>query len=103
MRYLIITALVMLGLAAPAWAVDIPAASCSATHVQAAVNAAVTGDRVLVPAGGRTWGTLGAPHPEGKTTHDPGRGPRGPHTPGRGHRGALPKRAREPDHGLHVQ
>jgi hypothetical protein len=43
---------------ASAHAADIHAASCLRDDVQAAINAASTGDRVLVPAGNCTW-TLG--------------------------------------------
>jgi hypothetical protein len=38
-------------------AATIPAASCSAADVQAALNTAVTGDTVTVPAGNCTWTT----------------------------------------------
>jgi hypothetical protein len=36
------------------------AASCSLTHVQAAITAATAGDTILVPAGTCTWGTSSA-------------------------------------------
>lgn len=41
----------LLFLAAPAWATDRPAATCNQSDVQAAVNIAVSGDRVIVPGG----------------------------------------------------
>src|SRR5262245_11537674 len=45
-----------LGLAGPIQAADINAASCSQSAVQSAINAAVSGDRVIVPAGScSTW------------------------------------------------
>jgi hypothetical protein len=46
-----------LWLATPSHAADINAASCAHSAVQAAINAAVNGDRVLVPAGNCTWTT----------------------------------------------
>jgi hypothetical protein len=55
----IVLALACGWLASAAWASDITAASCAntsgATHVQDAVNTAVTGDRVLIPTGACTW------------------------------------------------
>jgi len=42
-------------LSIPAGAADITAASCSRTDVQAAIDSAVAGDRILVPAGSCTW------------------------------------------------
>ncbi|MBK9948877.1 MAG: hypothetical protein IPP12_17050 [Nitrospira sp.] len=41
-------------------AATITAASCASTHVQAAINAAVSGDQVAVPAGSCTWSGTGA-------------------------------------------
>src|SRR5262245_60413675 len=43
--------------ARPAGAASIVAASCSATNVQAALDRAVTGDAVRIPAGDCTWDT----------------------------------------------
>jgi len=43
--------------AVPSHAATLTAASCSATHVQATINIAVTGDLVLVPPGVCNWGT----------------------------------------------
>ena len=54
---LLLFSLILLCLATPARAADINAASCSDTHVQAAVDSAVNGDRVLVPPGSCTWST----------------------------------------------
>jgi hypothetical protein len=45
----------LLLLAVPANAADINAASCSSTDVQNAIDSAIAGDRVLVPAGNCTW------------------------------------------------
>lgn len=50
--------LILLALALPAQAADINAASCSQADVQAAINTAVSGDRVLVPACGITSWTI---------------------------------------------
>ena len=47
--------LALVSLAPPAWAIDRTAASCNAADVQAALNAAVDGDRVIIPAGTCTW------------------------------------------------
>lgn len=41
-------------------AATIPAASCSSAHVQMAINTAVTGDQITVPAGNCTWSGTGA-------------------------------------------
>lgn len=46
---------ILICVAAPAQAADINAASCSDTDVQAAIDSAVDGDRVLVPAGNCIW------------------------------------------------
>lgn len=54
---LLLFSLILLCLATPAQAADINAASCSQADVQAAINSAVGGDRVLVPAGSCTWTT----------------------------------------------
>lgn len=48
-------ALLLTLIASPSLASIINAASCSQTHVQTAVNSAVNGDTVLVPAGTCTW------------------------------------------------
>lgn len=45
----------MILLAAPSEAATINAASCSSSHVQAAIDSASTGDTVLVPSGSCTW------------------------------------------------
>ncbi len=47
----------LLFLSVPARAADIKAVSCSRTDVQAAINSAANGDRVLVPSGACTWTT----------------------------------------------
>lgn len=52
---LLLFSLILLCLATPARTADINAASCSQADVQAAIDAAVDGDRVLVPAGTCTW------------------------------------------------
>jgi hypothetical protein len=52
---LLLFSLVLLCLAAPTHAADINAASCSQADVQSAIDSAVDGDRVLVPAGSCTW------------------------------------------------
>src|SRR6185437_3520294 len=44
-----ITAIALLVLATPMWAATRTAASCSASDVQAAINASVDGDTVLIP------------------------------------------------------
>ena len=57
-RFLFVFALAMVGVSAPATgahATDRTAASCSSADVQAAVNVAAAGDRVLVPAGNCTY------------------------------------------------
>ena len=54
---LLLFSLILLCLATPTQAADINAASCSDTDVQAAVDSAVNGDRVLVPPGTCTWNT----------------------------------------------
>lgn len=43
-------------LSGTAWAATHTAASCSMSDVQAAINKAVTGDTVIIPAGECTWG-----------------------------------------------
>lgn len=45
------------GFVVPAQAATINAASCSAAQVQSAINSAVSGDTVVVPAGTCTWAT----------------------------------------------
>jgi hypothetical protein len=52
---LLLFSLILLCLATPAPAADINATSCSQADVQAAIDSAVDGDRVLVPAGTCTW------------------------------------------------
>jgi hypothetical protein len=54
-KRLLLVSLIVLGLDAPAHAADINAASCSQADVQAAINAAVILDTVIVPAGDCTW------------------------------------------------
>ncbi len=54
-RLLLLFAILLLCLVKPAHAADINAASCSLTDVQAAIDAAVSGDRVLVPTCTTTW------------------------------------------------
>jgi len=51
----LLSTLFLLCLSAPVRAADINAASCSDTDVQAAIDSAVDGDRVLIPAGSCTW------------------------------------------------
>lgn len=56
-------------------AADINAASCSQNDVQNAINAAVNGDRVLVPAGECTWATtVTIPNSKGITLEGAGAG-----------------------------
>lgn len=58
MPYALLILLVsVLWFTAPAHATDRNAASCSYTDVQAAIDSAVDGDRVLIPAGTCTWAT----------------------------------------------
>ena len=57
MKNLFLLSVIFLCLATAAHAGDINAASCSHTAVQAAINSASNGDRVLVPAGSCTWTT----------------------------------------------
>lgn len=52
---LFLRALAILALTTAAHAADRQAASCSFSDVQSAYNAAVDGDRVLIPAGACTW------------------------------------------------
>lgn len=52
---LLLSSLILLCLAIPTQAADINAASCSSADVQTAINSAVDGDRVLIPAGNCTW------------------------------------------------
>lgn len=53
---LLLFSLIFLGLATPAQAADINAASCSNTDIQTAIDAASDGDTVTVPAGTCNWG-----------------------------------------------
>src|SRR5712691_9532176 len=67
-RRLFASALAMISISIPltgARAADRTAASCSSADVQAAVNAATSGDRVLVPAGSCTY-TSAVNIPNGK-------------------------------------
>lgn len=52
---LVLASVSLLCLSLPAPAANINAASCASNHVQTAVNSAVDGDRVLIPAGQCTW------------------------------------------------
>jgi len=47
--------LLALAFSIQAWGADVNAASCSQADVTAAINTAVAGDRVLVPAGSCSW------------------------------------------------
>ena len=51
----LLLAIATLGVAQPLYAADVVAASCERSAVQLAINTAVTGDRVLVPAGACSW------------------------------------------------
>ena len=67
-RWLFVSALALIGVSMPltgVGAADPTAASCSSADVQAAVNAATSGDRVLVPAGSCTY-TSAVNIPNGK-------------------------------------
>jgi hypothetical protein len=58
--HIILTLATTLVIASTAKAGIITAASCTSVNVQAAINAAVAGDRVIVPAGNCTWTGTGA-------------------------------------------
>ena len=53
----------VIGLSAgiPVYATTIPAADCDQSIVQAAIDAAVTGDTVTVPAGDCNWDDVSIP------------------------------------------
>ena len=75
---ILVVGLVIAGSVRPAAAANINATSCSQTHVQSAIAAAVTGDKVLVPAGTCTW-AVSSHHPQHQGNHTRGKGHRSDH------------------------